>query len=131
MQHDAVSRESAELITGRGIRGDRYFDKRKNHKGQVTLMTMEAIDEIRRHFDLPDLSVRVFRRNLIVSRVDLAKLIDQEFEIQNVRFKGTQECSPCRWMDQVVGPGAKAFMQKNFRGGLRAAVLSDGIIKAS
>ncbi len=128
MQHDAVFQKRAELIAGRGIRGDRYFEKRRNHKGQVTFMSMEAIDEIRLQFDLPDLSISVFRRNLIVSRINLAALVGKQFEIQNVRFEGTQECSPCRWMDQVIGDGAKAFMQKNFRGGLRAIVLSDGFI---
>ncbi len=129
MTHEANLVSEAELVTGRGIRGDRYFDKRKNHKGQVTLMTSEAIDEVRRQFDLPDLGAGVFRRNLIVSRISLAELVGHEFQLQGVTLEGTQECTPCRWMDRVVAEGARAFMQHNFRGGLRAKVIHGGVVK--
>ncbi len=52
----------------------------------------------------------------------------QRFSIQGVEFEGTEECRPCGWMDRVIADGARAFMQENFRGGLRAKILSDGVL---
>jgi len=66
----------------------------------------------------------VLRRNVIVSGVDLLSLIGCEFEIQGVKFRGTQHCAPCEWMDVAVAPGAKEFLKEN--GGLRAKILTDG-----
>jgi len=52
-------------------------------------------------------------------------VIGREFEIQGVRFHGTEECRPCYWMEQAFAPGANEFLKG--RGGLRAEILSDGI----
>jgi len=49
-------------------------------------MTLEAVEEIRRQFDLPEFSASVFRRNLIVAGIDLASLVGQRFGIQGVVF---------------------------------------------
>jgi len=40
------------------------------------------IVEMRRHFDLLDQSVTVFRRNLIVNRINFAKLFGRRFSSQ-------------------------------------------------
>jgi MOSC domain-containing protein YiiM len=41
-------------------------------------------------------------------------------------MRGTAHCKPCYWMNQAVGAGAEEFLQGN--GGLRAQILSDGVI---
>ena len=57
---------------------------------------------------------------------DLNALIGQEFEIQGVRFLGTEEAKPCLWMEEAFGKGAlKALVGK---GGLRARILSGGVL---
>ena len=61
--------------------------------------------------------------------VDLNEWIGREFELQGVRFRGVQECKPCYWMDGAFGPGANAAMKG--RGGLRAEVLSNGVLRKS
>jgi MOSC domain-containing protein YiiM len=71
----------------------------------------------------------VFRRNVITSGVDLNTLIGREFEIQGVRFLGTGECSPCHWQNEAFAPGAEYALQG--RGGLRAKILSDGVLRVS
>ena len=63
---------------------------------------------------------------MIVSGVDLNELIGEEFSIQGVRLRGTAHCKPCYWLDQAVAPGAEKFLEGN--GGLRAQILSDGVI---
>jgi len=72
-------------------------------------------------------SIAALRRNIIVSGVDLNQLIGEEFEIQGVRFQGAEECRPCYWMDQAVGPGAEAALKGH--GGLRVKILSDGWLR--
>ena len=68
----------------------------------------------------------MLRRNVIVSGVDLLSLIGREFEIQGVRFRGTQHCAPCEWMNTAFAPGAEQFLKDN--AGLRAKILSDGTL---
>ena len=69
----------------------------------------------------------VTRRNVITSGRDLNSLVGMEFEIQGVRFLGTTECSPCHWMDEAIAPGAERLLHA--RGGLRAKILTDGILR--
>ena len=53
--------------------------------------------------------------------------IGKEFEIQGVRFEGVCECSPCSWMNTALGPGAEEWLKG--RGGLRARILTDGVLR--
>lgn len=115
-----------ECVAGRGIRDDRFFDYRQNYKGQITFFSAEVFAEMSRHFGLADKSPGVLRRNVIVSGVDLIKLIGADFELQGVQFHGAAHCAPCYWMDTAFAPGAEKFLAG--RGGLRARILSDGRI---
>ncbi len=117
-----------ECMAGMGLRGDRHSVGKATRKGQVTFMSESAIEAIRNEFQLPHLPSSVFRRNIIVRGVELSALLNKRFEIQGVWFEGAQECKPCKWMDEVVAPGAKKFMQQGFRGGLRAKILCDGVL---
>ncbi len=117
-----------ECLPGKGLKGDRYSQGRPNRIGQVTFIADEAIEEIRNAFDLPLLPSSVFRRNIVIRGVDLSQLLSTRFQIQGIEFEGTQECKPCIWMDRMIAPGAKMFMQEKFRGGLRAKILSGGCL---
>jgi MOSC domain-containing protein YiiM len=57
----------------------------------------------------------------------LNSLVGVEFEVQGVKFLGTAECFPCHWMDEAFAPGAEHFLQG--RGGLRAKILTDGMLR--
>jgi MOSC domain-containing protein YiiM len=115
-----------ECVAGRGIRGDRFYDYRDNYKGQITFFSFEVFERLTRHFGLTDKSPGAARRNVVVSGVELNDLIGEEFSIQGVRLRGTAHCKPCYWMDEAIAPGAERFLQGN--GGLRAQILSDGVI---
>lgn len=119
-----------ECVAGMGLRGDRYFGYRPNFKGQVTFFDMDVVEAIRVNFKLPKLPVSVFRRNLIVQGIDLAEWLGKRFRFQGIEFEGSQECKPCHWMDRAVDDGTEKFMKEQFRGGLRAKVLTDGILRA-
>jgi len=117
----------AVVVAGKGIQGDRFFGWKENYKGQVTFFSHEVWESLCAEFQVWDRGPGVFRRNVIVSGVDLNSLIGKEFELQGVRFSGTAECSPCHWMDQAFHPGAEASLKG--RGGLRAKVLTDGVLR--
>jgi MOSC domain-containing protein YiiM len=121
-----VEVSKVECVAGRGLRGDRYFDFRQDYKGQVTFLSVEVFEKLCENFGIKDKPAGVLRRNLIVSGVDLLCLIGREFEIQGVRFRGTQHCAPCEWMNIAFAPGAEKFLEDN--AGLRAQILSDGPI---
>ena len=125
----AIEVTMIECVAGRGIRGDRYFDFKDDYKGQITFLSLEVFEELCDTLQLQDCSPSLPRRNVISRGVDLNELIGQEFEVQSVRFYGTQECAPCYWMDRVIAPGTQEFLKG--RGGLRAKILSDGELRST
>jgi MOSC domain-containing protein YiiM len=129
LTHETVEVESVECVAGRGLVGDRFFDYKEDYKGQITFFSMEVFEKMCDELNVYDKSPSVVRRNVFVSGVDLNALIDQTFELQGIRFSGVQECSPCEWMDQAFAPGAMDFLKN--QGGLRARILSSGILKKS
>jgi len=124
-----IEMPAIECIAGRGIRGDRYFDFKNDYKGQVTFFSLDVFGELCTALNLHDCSPAAARRNVITRGVDLNEFIGKEFEIQGVRFFGTQESAPCYWMDGAFAPGAQAFLKG--RGGLRAKILCDGELRSN
>jgi hypothetical protein len=117
-----------ECVAGHGIRSDRFFDYRDDYKGQITFFSLEVFDELCGALALRDCSPSAVRRNVLTRGANLNALIGQQFEIQGVRFFGTEECRPCYWMDRAIAPGAEKFLKS--RGGLRAKILSNGELRA-
>jgi MOSC domain-containing protein YiiM len=116
-------------VAGRGIEGDRFFAFRPEYKGQITFFANEVYADLCAKFPVSSTKPpSVFRRNVITADVDLNSLIGREFEVQGIRFSGIAECSPCPWMDGAFAPGAQAALHR--RGGLRAKILSSGILRA-
>lgn len=118
------SRDVVTCVAGKGIEGDRFFGYKESYKGQITFFAQEVHEALVTHFQRPDLPASVYRRNVVTRGLDLAALIGREFSLGGIRFEGTQECAPCYWMNDAVGPGAEEFLKG--RGGLRARILSDG-----
>ena len=129
LQHGIQKVGEVECVAGMGLRGDRYFGYRECYTGQVTFFEQEVVEEIRATFKLPKLPSSVFRRNLIVRGVRLKEWNGRRFNFQGIEFEGSQECRPCHWMSRVVEEGTEAFMKENFRGGLRAKVITSGILR--
>ena len=128
--HPIVEAESIECVAGHGIRGDRYFDFKENYQGQITFFSMEVFCGMCEELALGDAKPSATRRNVFVSGFDLNSLVGREFEIQGIRFAGVEECRPCYWMNQAfANPSAEAWLQN--RGGLRARILSGGVLRVS
>jgi MOSC domain-containing protein YiiM len=124
--HGVESHERVECVAGKGIVDDRYYSREKGHKGQITFFSAEVARAAREHFGLPPFSPSVFRRNVVVEGLDLNGLVGWEFTLGGVRLVGTEECSPCYWMDEALVPGTEEFLQG--RGGLRTRILTSGIL---
>ncbi len=128
-EHPVVEMPEVRCVAGRGIEGDRYYNEKPEFKGQITFFADEVYRTLCQQFGQSAKPPSVFRRNVITRGVDLNSLVGREFEIQGVRFFGTEACKPCYWMDQAFGPGAEAALQN--RGGLRARILSDGVLRVT
>ncbi len=129
--HGIEGVDEVECVAGMGLKGDRYFGYKSDFKGQVTFFDAEAVQAVREEFNRPDLSSSGFRRNLIVRGVELSAWVGKRFRFQGVEFEGSEECKPCYWMNEAVGPGAEEFLKTRFRGGLRARILTDGVLRIS
>ncbi|MDQ8200036.1 MOSC domain-containing protein [Pelagicoccus enzymogenes] len=119
--------DSVECVEGRGLVGDRYFDFKEDYKGQVSLMSAEAIEAMESDLNLKVGDRSDFRRNVIVSGADLNALVGIDFRIGEVELRGVEQCKPCFWMDEAIGEGAYAALEG--RGGLRCRILKSGVLR--
>lgn len=126
-EHSMVTLERVECVAGQGLRGDRFFGYQANYRGQITFFAMEVLEQMQRELQLPDARPQATRRNAFTRGADLDAWIGRTFQIQGVRFEGVCECAPCYWMNTSLGPGSEEWLRG--RGGLRARILSDGVLR--
>lgn len=128
LNHVAEERSEIELVAGKGVREDRYFDHKEDFKGQITFFDWAIYEKVRDEVVKGDFHPSAFRRNVVVQGVDLNGLIGKHFRIGELEFTGSCECSPCYWMDEACGEGTHEFL-KGY-GGLRARILKGGMLAA-
>ncbi len=123
---------SVRAEPGRGLEGDRYwkgegaFSRWPGPRREVTLVTAEALAAAERDFGVM-LKAGEHRRNLVVRGVPLADLVKQELWVGAVRLRGVRLCAPCKYLVRVTEQEA-IFDALVGRGGLRAEVLTEGVI---
>jgi molybdopterin synthase catalytic subunit len=130
-EHPVTRVAEVECVAGMGLRGDRYFGYKPDFKGQVTFLDAAVVEEIGRDFAGADFGAAPFRRNLLVRGINLDEWVGRRFLFQGVLFEGTEPCRPCYWMDQAVAPGVEEALKPGCRGGLRARILSGGILRVT
>jgi MOSC domain-containing protein YiiM len=122
----------ARAVAGRGLEGDRYalgtgyYSKTPGAGGrELTLIETETLEA------LSDLGVKLSaaesRRNVATAGVPLNHLVGREFWVGAVRLRGTRLCEPCKYLEGLTQAGAMAALIH--RGGLRAQILTDGLIR--
>ena len=114
----------AFLEKGKGIVNDRYYDNFKKKKEQVTLINIEKINNFNKLIN-KNIDAKDFRRNIIVSGINLNELINKKIKINNVTLKIHEICQPCKYLqDKLKIPGlVKMLINKS---GVRAEILSSG-----
>jgi hypothetical protein len=130
----------ARAIPGRGLEGDRYFggtgfySTKPSYGGrEITLIESEAVEALfggvinaggeRTRIKL---AASDARRNVVTSGVPLNHLVSREFWVGSVCLRGTRLCEPCKHLEELTQPGVLSGLIH--RGGLRAVILSEGVI---
>jgi hypothetical protein len=130
-------RASVRALAGRGLEGDRYERGQGSYSNlarqaarHVSLIALEAIEDSNKELvrrGLLPFKPSETRRNIVVERVDLYALIGREFRVGAVTLRGTEPTLPCAVPSAVAGKIGFAEAYRD-RGGVRAEVLSDGIL---
>ncbi len=117
--------ESVAVTPGKGLEGDR-FKGRETSKRQVTLIQKEHLYAIASCLNRETIEPEVFRRNIVVSGLNLLALKDKQFRIGNVVLEYTGLCHPCSKMETSLGPGGYNAMRGH--GGITTRVVEGGDI---
>jgi len=118
--------EVDEVVADRnkGLIGDRYNGR--TGKRHVTLLQQEHLAVIASLAN-QQVSAKMLRRNLLVSRINLLALKGQYFCIGETVFLATGFCHPCSQMEKILGVGGYNAMRGH--GGLTAQIITSGFIK--
>jgi MOSC domain-containing protein YiiM len=123
--------DRALALPGCGLDGDRYalrqgtfFKPDPDH--ELTLIEVEAIEALKRDYQI-EIAAGEARRNLVTHGVALNHLVGREFQIGEVKIRGIRLCEPCSHLEALTGK--RLITGLLHRGGLRAQILSEGLIK--
>ena len=128
-----TSVDEAHAVPGKGLEGDRYFAKegtysaREGPDREITLIEMETIEALERDHGLK-LDPGDARRNIVTRGVPLNHFVGREFSVGAVALKGIKLCEPCAHLASLTDE--KVLPALVHRGGLRAQILNEGIIRA-
>ena len=123
--------DAVEAVPGAGLKGDRYFLKqgtffKPEPDFELTLIEAEAIEAAMREYKVA-LPPGEVRRNVVTRGVPLNHLVGHDFAIGDVRVRGIRLCEPCGHLEALTGlPVIKSLRH---RGGLRAQILTQGVIR--
>jgi MOSC domain-containing protein YiiM len=134
---------SISVQAGRGIAGDRYFNRPVHRKASVTVFDAQALDELAESLGLSEpLDPLLTRRNISIRGFPIDELAARRapdgtrtdgaiFSLDSgagaIRFQAHRPASPCAWMDVVLVPGA--FRGLRGRGGVRCEPLDTGELR--
>ncbi|WP_284975103.1 MOSC domain-containing protein [Arthrobacter sp. efr-133-TYG-104] len=122
--------ESAQLVSGKGIVGDRFFGKAAHMDAAVTVFAVESLEALAAELGAGPFDPLITRRNVVLRGAELTPLLGLEFTLECggdvVRLKAGRPAHPCAWMDQMLAPGAHKAMRG--RGGVRCQVVSGGLL---
>jgi steroid delta-isomerase-like uncharacterized protein len=124
---------STRAVSGKGLESDRYF----KHQGtfsdtpgegrDVTLIESEAVDALNAKLGAA-LAPGEMRRNIVTRGVALNHLVGRDFRVGETLLRGVRLCEPCEHLQSLTRDGV--LKQMIHRGGLRANILADGVIRA-
>ena len=120
-----------QAIPGAGLEGDRYANQQGTFfkplpDFELTLIEAEAMEALKRDYGV-ELAPGETRRNIVTRDVPLNHLVGREFQIGEVKIRGLRLCEPCSHLETLAGrPLIKGLRH---RGGLRAQILNQGVIR--
>ena len=117
---------SIDLVTGKGVIGDRHFKDYNDPFNHLSIIESESIDEYNKKYNL-DIPYLDFRRNIVTRGIRLNDLIDKKILIGDVQLDVIDLCRPCLHLSEKLDKDniIKEFLRK---GGIRCEILNDGKI---
>ena len=117
---------SIEVLSSKGVVGDRHYKEFNDPYCQLTLIESENIDFYNKKYGLK-IDYIDFRRNIVTKGIKLNELIGKKLLIGNVEVEGIDLCRPCRHLTEMLNQSniLKEFLRK---GGLRCQILSSSKI---
>jgi MOSC domain-containing protein YiiM len=126
--------EAAKLEAGKGIVGDRYHERAleflavgdsvpANH---ISLISKEELAGFLEHNNA-EIDYADFRRNVLISGIDLRGLIGKHFTLGSALCQGIEDCDPCAFLAATVHHSVLPELKE--KAGLRAIILEDGDLK--
>ena len=127
--------EVANLISGKGIEGDRYFNSlgtftqalQESKDFEVTLIEQEEIAAFNKTTQL-NYPNQKFRRNIVTQGVKLNDLVGKEISIGQARLKVIRLCEPCAYLTELLGQAVMDHLVH--KAGIRAVIIASGQVKA-
>jgi len=124
----------AMLEAGRGLVGDRYYEKdgtfseklKDSCDWELTLIESEEIERFNSGRGT-DLGPGQFRRNIITSGIGLNELVGRRFNVGEAVLEGLILCEPCAYLAKLLGPDVVKSMAH--RAGLRARIVTGSIVR--
>lgn len=119
--------DEIEIQLGVGVVSDRHGAATGSPSNTVTLIEAEALDAVARDYELA-VSPEAARRNVLTRDAALNHLVDRVFRLGETILRGVELCEPCGHLEKVTGIAGvrKALVH---RGGLRAEVVSGGVVR--
>lgn len=125
---------NARAVAGKGLEGDRYFDRAGSWSGEtgrdlppedraLTLFEAETLEIVERDADI-ELEPADHRRNITTRNVAVDHLLDERFRIGDAVCEGVEICEPCAYLESLTEEGVLSALVH--RGGLNVRIVSSG-----
>lgn len=128
-----IAQDSAHLLAGVGIEGDRYAKgiDRGTYSAQpdvreVTLIEQETLEALLRDHNIM-LSPQEHRRNLTTRDVPLNHLVGRRFLVGDVGLEGGRLNTPCRYIDMITTKTICDLLEH--RSGLNCRIITGGVLR--
>lgn len=126
----------AELVAGKGIKGDRYYNGTGNYSHipdirEVTIIEKEVLNALEQNQPpLQDKSIILkpheHRRNLTTEGVPLNYLVGKRFKIGDAILEGGRLNFPCKYLEDLLK--RKLVLPLYNRSGLNCKIIQSGTI---
>ncbi len=128
---EMVPLPEVQAFADRGLQGDRFLRDSWNAVNRsdkaVSLIEDEVLQLAAQELGVASIAQKS-RRNIVTRGVPLVELLHREFTVGGVRMRGIRLFEPCGHLVKVSKlPGI--FKALDHRSGLKAAILSDGVIR--
>ena len=101
--------ETAEVVAGKGIVGDRFFGKAAHMDAAVTLFAVESLEAIAAELGAEPFNPLLTRRNVVLRGAHLVPLLGQDFVLESggdaVAFHGGRHAQPCASISFIQAQG--------------------------